>query len=94
MTIVPIYSASSSPLFASLINIPLTPSTKAGSIIIGEIMLKNIDILIFNVKKTPINIVEKILVAATANEMYAMRIGLVLIFFTILMGVIKLGEMH
>ena len=57
-------------------------------------MLKNIDILIFNVKKTPINIVEKILVAATANEMYAMRIGLVLIFFTILMGVIKLGEMH
>ena len=43
-------------------------------------MLKNIDMLISNVKKTPIKQVEKRLVAATPNEMYAIRIDLVLNF--------------
>ena len=61
---------------------------------IGEIMLKNIDILISTVKKTPIKQVEKRLVAATPNEMYAIRTDLVLIFLTIFMGVIKLGEIY
>ena len=48
-------------------------------------MLKNINILTSNVKKTPIKQVESKLVAATTNEMYALRIDLVLIFLNIFM---------
>ena len=48
-------------------------------------MLKNINILISNVKKTPIKKVESKLVAPTTNEMYAVRIDLVVIFLNIFM---------
>ena len=46
-------------------------------------MLKNINILTSNVKKTAINNVETRLAAPNVNEMYAVRIDLVLIFLNI-----------
>ena len=53
-------------------------------------MLKNINILTSNVKKTAINNVETRLAAPNVNEMYAVRIDLVLIFLNIFME-IELG---